>query len=62
MIVKLLADPNIVYESAMLLYDSVNNISYREKKSEYERATILDSEELIVENGDVLTRSDEIGF
>lgn len=48
MIVKLLADPNIVYESAMLLYDSVNNISYREKKSEYERAAILDSEELMV--------------
>ena len=48
MIVKLLADPNIVYESAMLLYDSVNNISYREKKSEYERATITDSEELMV--------------
>ena len=48
MIVKLLSEPNIVYEAAMLLYDAANNISYREKKGEFERASIEGSEELMV--------------
>ncbi len=47
MIVKLLSEPNIVYEAAMLLYDSANNISYREKKAEFERASLSESEELM---------------
>jgi len=47
MIVKLLSEPNIVYEAAMLLYDNANNISYREKKAEFERMSISDIDDLL---------------
>ena len=48
MIVKLLNEPNIVYESAMLLYDSANKISYREKRAGFERMSLSDIDELLV--------------
>ena len=47
MIVKLLDEPNIVYEAAMLLYDEANNISYKEKKAEFEQSSSSENEELI---------------
>ncbi len=47
MIVKLLSEPNVVYEAAMLLYDAANNISYREKKDEFERSSVEGSDELM---------------
>ncbi len=47
MIVKLLTEPNIVYEAAMLLYDNANKISYREKRSEFERMSPTNVDELL---------------
>ncbi len=47
MIVKLLNEPNIVYEAAMLIYDKVNKISYREKREEFERMSLTGGEELL---------------
>ncbi len=47
MIVKLINEPNIVYEAAMLLYDRANGASYREKRDEFERMSLTDTEELL---------------
>jgi DNA-binding transcriptional ArsR family regulator len=47
MIVKLLTEPNVVYEAAMLLYDAANNVSFREKKGEFERSSVEGSDELM---------------
>lgn len=47
MIVKLLSEPNIVYEAAMLLYDTANGISYRDRRAEFERSSVEVSDELI---------------
>ena len=47
MVVKLLSDPNVVYESAMLLYDITNNVSYRDKKEKFERSSVEGSDELM---------------
>ena len=47
MVVKLLSDPNVVYESAMLLYDIANNASYRDKKEKFERSSVDGSDELM---------------
>ena len=48
MIVKLLSEPNIVYEAAMLLYDAANGVSYKDKKEELERSNTEVSDELSV--------------
>ena len=48
MIVKLISEPNIVYEAAMLLYDTANGISYRDRRAEFERSSLEASDELLL--------------